>query len=257
MQEAKPTEDKAARWLAKPKGDTLFSLPEEQRLPVLKGLLNTKSLLAAQIIQSLVLEERGKLLVQGLTTAELADVVSEISKGKTKKRWWKLNWNNWRVKWRTLRSIGSNPLFKVSYLALATIPIISKIITYFNLESEYLFFAALYFGSLFFAFGNLIYDLFCPIVIKRFESPNDLYDKMLDITAKQKIHYPEDEWNGSYEHSVSAYNKFNLSKPFFCHLSALLYFIGIVLLVYVVFERSWLVVNLLLKNLNINLTFPW
>ena len=141
----------------------------------------------------------------------------------------------------------------MSYIALAAIPIISKIITYFNLRSEYLFFAALYFGSLFFAVGNLMYDLFCPIVIKRFASPNDLYDKMLDITAKQKTFYPDDEWDGSYEHSVSAYNKFNLSKPFFCHISALLYSIGILLLVFVLFERSKLVVNLLLENQNINL----
>lgn len=245
MPVAGPAEDKVVKWIAKPKYKTLFDLTEEQQLSALTTIVNTKPLSAAQIIQSLVWEERGKTLVQRLTADKLTKVITEISRGKNKKKWWKINWNNWRVKWRSLRAIGSNPLFKVSYLALATIPIISKIITYFNLRSEFLFFAALYFGSLFFALGTLTYDLFCPVVIKRFESANDLYDKMLDITAKQKIHYPEDEWDGSYEHSVNAYNILNLSKPFFCHLSTLLYFVGIVLLAYVVFERSKLVVNLL------------
>lgn len=254
MQQTKPPEDKSAKWLAKPKANTFFSIPEDQRLASLKAAINSNPFLAGQIIKSLVLEEGGKILVQALTVDELANVVSELSKERVKNNRWKFKWDKWRLKWRSLRSIGSNPLFKVSYLALATIPIISKIITYFNLESEYLFFAALYFGSLFFALGNLTYDLFCPVIIKRFESANDLYDKMLEITAKQKTYYPDDDWDGSYEHSVSAYNQFNLSRPFFCHLSASLYFIGLVLLIYVVFERSKLVVDLLLKNLNINIS---
>jgi len=153
-----------------------------------------------------------------------------------------------KIYWFFLRPFGQFPLLKVSYIALVAIPLASHFPPVFRFGGPY-FFPALYFGNLMVALASLLYDIFCPIIIKRFASRNDLYDKMLDIAAKQQQLYPADNWIGTLQHSDEAYKGAAMSGPIKAFLCFLFYLLGFVLLGYVIFERSTAVVRAMLNNL--------
>lgn len=225
-------------WIASPKGATLSGFSEEETLQAFESLLSTKPGTAIQVALSLGATEKGRQVLSKLPVDLLVRFFSVINESTQEKK--TAPW----ITWWSLRPVGKFPLFKVSYLALLAVPLISKLIALFNIQTNPLFFAALYFGNLSLALGNLLFDLFCPVLIKRFESPNDLYNQMLDITDKQQKCYPDDEWIGSISHSWAAYENQNLSRSIPCYLSAVLYGLGFLMLSYVIVERSIFVLNL-------------
>src|SRR5215472_3191197 len=85
------------------------------------------------------------------------------------------------LNWWKLRSVGNLTILKVSYVALAAAPFLTKfreIGRFLALYDDKVVLAS-FFGGIFLASANLIYDIFCPTVIKRFDSPNTLYKEIL------------------------------------------------------------------------------
>lgn len=142
--------------------------------------------------------------------------------------------------WSSLRSLGNFALFKISYVALLLLPWVSRIAEYLRTDGyTYFYIGAIYFGDLFLALANLVYDIRCPAVVKRWESPNDFYIKMLEVSSKQQQCYPQDAWVGDLEHSKQAYLQFAYSRPVSRLVCMLLYAFGLILLSYVTADRSW------------------
>jgi hypothetical protein len=85
------------------------------------------------------------------------------------------------------------------------------------------FLSTIFFASIFLACANLIYDIVCPNVVKRFESPNDLYMRMLEIKEKSVLLYPADNFDSSINHCKIAYNRMSFEKPYWRMACSLLY----------------------------------
>src|SRR5262245_38504155 len=105
------------------------------------------------------------------------------------------------MNWWKLRSVGNLKVLKVSYVVLVVIPLLShyqKVIDFLGFKPWFL--AAVFFGSLFLALANLVYDVACPTIVKRFASGNDLYEKMLSIKEKSAALYPTDTFDASLGH---------------------------------------------------------
>jgi hypothetical protein len=131
------------------------------------------------------------------------------------------------ITWWHLRSVGNLWVLKVSYVALALIPLLTS----HNRVSQWLGFevwslGVVYFANLFLALANLIYDIACPVVVQRFASPNDLYLEMLKIAKLSLQLYPDDNFNASLSHSRDKYVTDSKSTPFLrlicfsCYLAA-------------------------------------
>ena len=225
-------------WIANPKGATLSGFSAEEALLAFESLLSAKPGTAIHVALSLGATENGRQVLSRLPVELLVRLIAVINESTHQEK------TAPRITWWSLRPVGKFPLFKASYLALLAVPLITKLIALFNIQTNPLFFAALYFGNLSLALGNLLFDLFCPVLIKRFESPNDLYNQMLEITAKQQKCYPDDEWIGAINHSWAAYENQNLSRSAPRYLSAVFYGLGFLMLSYVIVERSIFVLNL-------------
>ena len=118
------------------------------------------------------------------------------------------------MRWDRLRAVGNLRVLKVSYVVWAVIPFISQqgwLVTAMGLSTWQL--AEVYFASIFLAAANLVYDLACPPIVKRFASPNDLYSKMLEMRELSVRLYPEDHFEGSLSHCKNAYNEKRKSAP--------------------------------------------
>lgn len=109
--------------------------------------------------------------------------------------------------WWRLRPVGNLKALKVSYAVLFLAPLLSQydsIARYLGISTGVV--TASFFASLFLALANLLYDVFCPTIIKRFDSPNDLYHEMLTIKEKSAALYPADRFDASRAHCMRAYN---------------------------------------------------
>lgn len=140
--------------------------------------------------------------------------------------------------WWNLRSIGNLKVLKVSYFALAFIPILAenRFLSWIGGDKIVLFCS--FFGSLLLALANLLYDIVCPEIVKRFASPNDLYEKMLEIKKLSDELYPEDNFNASYEHCKNKYYSDSQSKQemrFFC---ALMFWLSGIFFAVVILNRT-------------------
>jgi hypothetical protein len=97
----------------------------------------------------------------------------------------------------------------------------------------------LFFSSLFLSLGNLWYSLFCPRLVRRFESANDLYERSLSIyERRQAAGLGEDGYEGDYEHVEKGYAKKNSLNPVKRGLCFAFYLVGAVLAVWLIWERS-------------------
>lgn len=119
------------------------------------------------------------------------------------------------MNWWTLRAVGNLYVLKVSYAVLLIAPFLSKHeqLTRF-LDMPPWLVATLFLASLFLALANLIYDIWCPIIIKRFPSGNDLYFKMLEIKKLSWWLYPNDNFDASKDHCLTAYKNESDSRWF-------------------------------------------
>jgi hypothetical protein len=143
------------------------------------------------------------------------------------------------VNWALLRSVGNVGILKISYLALAATPFLTKfkaIGRYLNLYDTDIILATFFAGILLGA-ANLLYDIKCPVIIKRFDSPNDLYKDMLQIKALQLTTYPNDAFQADYEHCRSAYRRLAVSDRAYGISCAILYGFSALLFLFILLDR--------------------
>lgn len=151
--------------------------------------------------------------------------------------------------WWHLRSVGNLWVLKVSYLALALIPLLTS----HNKVSQWLGFeiwslGVVYFASLFLALANLIYDIACPALVKRFASPNDLYLEMLKIRKLSFQLYPEDDFKASLAHSKYKYLEDSNSTQYMRIICFIFYLVAGGLFFIFFAYRSYIVIAALFKS---------
>lgn len=149
---------------------------------------------------------------------------------------------NGLLNWWRLRSVGNLKVLKVSYFVLFAAPVLSKyesIATYLGLSIWLIVIA--FFASLCLALANLIYDIACPTVIKRFDSPNDLYKEMLEIKNLSAHLYPDDGFDASLKHCKASYMNLSTAKPFWGLVCALFYNVAGLLFLMILANRVFIV----------------
>jgi hypothetical protein len=110
------------------------------------------------------------------------------------------------VNWWKLRSVGNLYVLKLSYTVFISAPWLSKYVSQARIPHiPAWLLATLFLAGLSLAFANLVYDIWCPAIVKRFPSPNDLYAEMLKIRKLAVSLYPQDQFDASLEHCRSAY----------------------------------------------------
>lgn len=128
------------------------------------------------------------------------------------------------MNWWQLRAAGNLYVLKISYAALVLIPLLSnhqELASRLDLAPWLM--AVLFTASFTLALANLIYDVGCPTIVKRFASPNDLYDKMLDIRERTAKLYPDDAFGASIQHCKRAYEGASHSRTVLRWVCSLLF----------------------------------
>lgn len=151
------------------------------------------------------------------------------------------------IPWTGFKSLSNMVFLKISYIILVGVPVLAVILQ----TSWGQFFGALpftlrmgYFSSLFLSLAHMLYQGYCPQLIKRFESPNDLYRDMLKIKSLQSKYLPDDK---GYEFDIKHCRESYETAKYMCGLArlfcALFYWIGIIIVLWVVVERTIAVVK--------------
>lgn len=149
------------------------------------------------------------------------------------------------MNWWSLRAAGSLYVLKVSYLVLLVVPLLSAHQALIDaLGVPHWFAATLFLASLSLALANLVFDIWCPTIVKRFASPNDLYERMLQIRRLSFWLYPDDLFDASLEHCKAAYNAESKSLCFARWACTILFFISAAAFLVVFAYRTWLVFQL-------------
>lgn len=146
-------------------------------------------------------------------------------------------------KWTTLRSFGDAWILKVSYIALLSVPMLANYLNKLDIEGFPLYLKFLFFSSLNISIGNILYSIFCPKLIKRFDTPNDMYRANLEIYKLRKESGIDDKFSGDYEHCIEgfqAHNHLNKFARFICFFCLI---IGGLLVFALVLERSYWVIS--------------
>lgn len=237
-----PSPDAVEDWLRSPRPEALHNFSDADRRMALVRLVDTSPLRAIVLLRALAPEQRSGA-IDGLPEDRLRRILVDLVSPEERRP---KKWTDF-CPWSGLRPLGNFALFKVSYVALLLLPWVSRIAEYLQ-AGGYTYIGALYFGDLFLALGNLVYDIRCPSVIKRWESPNDFYIQMLEVAARQQQCYPDDKWIGNLEHSKTAYLRQAYSLPATRVFCVVLYFVGLTLLAYVLVERSWHVLHPILSG---------
>ena len=161
------------------------------------------------------------------------------------------------MNWWKLRSVGNLWVLKVSYAALIAVPFLAAHNAVPRLLGfEVWFLAAIYFASLFLGLANLLYDIGCPPIVKRFPSPNDLYEKMLEIRARCAALYPNDGFDASLEHCKTAYKDASVSNPTMRYLCTFFYFGAAFFFAIIFLNRSWIVLKAWLRTICCDESLP-
>ncbi|MEA2027557.1 MAG: hypothetical protein U9N49_01080 [Campylobacterota bacterium] len=95
------------------------------------------------------------------------------------------------LKWSTIRSLGESKIVRSSYYWIFFLPLVAKLLE--NIDNplkltifEYTFplnielpfsWYLLYFSAIFFAFGVLLYTIYCPKLISKFENFKEYYEQ--------------------------------------------------------------------------------
>ncbi|MGP6088554.1 hypothetical protein [Antarctobacter jejuensis] len=138
-------------------------------------------------------------------------------------------WPEWpdRVNWISLKPAGNILLLRVSYFSLLLAPFLTKNGFFSQIagvsRGDLLI---LYFSSIFLAAANLLFDIFCPVVIRRFESANDLYLKMLEIKDLSAKHYPRDDFQADLQHCKEKFVRDKRSNPNWGRTCRLLFYMA-------------------------------
>lgn len=149
--------------------------------------------------------------------------------------------------WTKLNILGNIHFLKASYAILILVPLIAKVES--TSLGQYMgdlpFTLRLgYFASLLLSIAHMIYQGFCPPIIKRFQSPNDLYRGLLEIKALQMAHLPGDSgFVFDIKHCTENFATANYSSWFARLACAFLYVAGLSLIAVVVVERSFVVLG--------------
>jgi hypothetical protein len=152
-----------------------------------------------------------------------------------------------RFQWKRLSTLRNIQFLRISYAVLVVVPLIATV----QSTSLGSFFQGLpltmrlgYLASLLLSLAHMIYQGYCPQIIQRFESPNDLYRDMLEIKALQTQHLASDTgFTFDIAHCRSSFmaaNHASWGARLFC---GLLYWGGVGLVLWVILERSLVVVG--------------
>jgi hypothetical protein len=101
-------------------------------------------------------------------------------------------------RWTQMRLLGNIQFFKVSYAVLVAVPLLALLQHYVprlpdTFRNMPLVLRLTYFSSLLLSCAHMVFQGFCPSIIRRFDSPNDLYRDLLQIMALQVQCLPEDK----------------------------------------------------------------
>lgn len=144
------------------------------------------------------------------------------------------------TKWSSCRSVGNIALLKVSYLVLVLAPFAPAFIEEvrsLGLDTCQIF--ALYFSSLILALANAIYDIFCPSIIKRFESPNDMFRDMIAIKKLSSSVFPRsDKFVADYGHAEAGWRAANQSRSSLAAVVFSMFCLSLSLFLYLIIARS-------------------
>lgn len=139
------------------------------------------------------------------------------------------------ITWKNLDSLRKIDFLKASYVVLSLVPLLALIQHLLSLPPQYAFLKEMpivirltYFSSLFISVAHMLYQGFCPTIIKRFDSPNDLYRELLGIKELQLNFLPSDSERFTFdiEHCRKNFTKLNISNSFARWLCFLTYVIG-------------------------------
>jgi hypothetical protein len=107
-----------------------------------------------------------------------------------------------RLHWGRLRFIGSLRVLSVSYIigaAVALPKLLGKQDILSFLHNPYII-CPLAIFMVGVSLGNLLYELFCPVIIKKFESLAVFYENQLRIKKIQQETYPNDPFHANLLH---------------------------------------------------------
>jgi hypothetical protein len=138
-----------------------------------------------------------------------------------------------KISWKSLDNFSHIQFLKISYVVLVLIPFLALV----QHEAERwlpeklrhmpLIFALLYFSSLLLSLAHMVYQGWCPVIIKRFDSPNDLYRELLKIKALQALFLSEDtNFTFHIEHCRKRFNEYNFEAPHGRLACAICYYSG-------------------------------
>jgi hypothetical protein len=148
------------------------------------------------------------------------------------------------MKWTSLKMLGNIYFLRVSYVILVGVPILAA---YKNTPLNQVFDGVPiilklgYLSSLLLSMAHMLYQGYCPEIIKRFESPNDLYRSLLEIKALQVQYIPSDhdKFDFSIEHCRQNFDiKNEKTSEIQLVICGFLYYIGGVLFALVILERT-------------------
>lgn len=91
--------------------------------------------------------------------------------------------------WKRLSALGNIYFLRISYVILVGVPLwaaIQKVAFSEIFQDVPLTLRLGYISSLLLSIAHMIYQGYCPQIVRRFDSPNDLYRNMLEIKALQK-----------------------------------------------------------------------
>ena len=146
-------------------------------------------------------------------------------------------------KWTSLRAFGESYILKVSYFSLAAVPLIAKNILKLGVVGFPFYLKLIFFSSLLISVGNILYSVFCPKLIKRFDSPNDMYRANLEIYKLRKIADISDGFTGDFDHCINGFRANNHSAYLARVTCFICLIIGILLVLILTIERSYWVWN--------------
>jgi hypothetical protein len=150
-----------------------------------------------------------------------------------------------KLDWKIFNALRKMQFLQVSYLVLVGVPIYAAI----QHTSFGQFFGEMpitlrlgYFAALVLSIAHMIYQACCPEIVKRFDSPNDLYRNLLEIKALQVQCLPNDpNFDFSIEHCRDNFKLATTEKWLARLVCAFFYGAGLSLLILLFIERSWLV----------------
>jgi hypothetical protein len=192
------------------------------------------------------------------------------------------NYRAYILNWTTINQVGKIKLLRSAFVIFFLLPIIAQLIEKYQIHFEIpISWLLLYYSALSISLGTLLYGIFCPEIVSKFESFEDfdksgkggayLYNQLSKIMSKKKsqgnliellqkytfAHLKngagiEDVitrtiWGGRNTDFWFVHDTLNYSKPIIRMACSLFYFTGFVLLAIVFIEKIFTVTEYLIK----------